>query len=409
MTRAPLRLSALLLTLCALLLSADAFAFGGRGRAPRPDGLGPFAVGRETIAITDPTRSRTLTVDVWYPVDPSDANGPPSVYDLVFTGLPSEVALAGVPASSEGPFPLVVFSHGNQGIRFQSFFLCETLASHGFVVAAPDHAGNTALDLLNPGTPFQTRDRPLDVSFVIDEMLARSANPADSLSGRISRWRIGVTGHSFGGFTALAVASGFEDVPPDPRVRVIVPMSPASNGLSDEALGSIDLQTLIVGGTADITTPIEPNSVRPFELISGRPRYRVDVVDAGHNSFTDICVLADTLIGAGLPPNLLDFILGSVEEGCAPELIPFEEAHRLTNLYVVSFLQRNIGLDPRYRRYLTPGAARKEPSLIFYFVAGNPHCGLGFELAFLLPPLMLLRRRLVSRPARRPTAGLLDG
>ena len=37
-------------------------------------------------------------------------------------------------AVADGRFPLVLFSHGNGGIRFQSFFFAAHLASHGYVV-----------------------------------------------------------------------------------------------------------------------------------------------------------------------------------------------------------------------------------------------------------------------------------
>ncbi len=359
----------LLAVLLAFAVRAPAFE---RGPIADPEGLGPFAAGRMTFEVVDASRGdRTLTVDAWYPVDTEEAGGPPSVYDLLFTGITSEVAFDGPPLSRRGPFPLVVFSHGSGGIRFQSYFLGETLATHGFVVVAPDHAGNTALDLIFPGPPFEPRDRPLDVSFLITRMLERSAEPGDAFFAGLDPDRIGVSGHSFGGFTSLAMAAGFEDVPPDPRVDAIVPISPVSTAFAEAELAGISIPTLILGGTADITTPVDPQSTFAFEFISARPRYRVDVRAAGHNSFTNVCDIADALLGIGLPIGLLEFLLGSLEEGCVPDLIPVEEAQRLTKRYAVAFLQRFVARDPRYQRFLTPGRSASEPDVIYFQLPGG--------------------------------------
>ncbi|MGH0037206.1 MAG: alpha/beta hydrolase family protein [Myxococcota bacterium] len=363
------------------------------GRTVAPDELGPWAVGRMTFEVVDPERSdRSLMVDVWYPVDEVDAVGPASVYDLLFTGLESAVALDAPPVSSEGPFPLVAFSHGNNGIRFQSFFLTEHLASHGFVVVAPDHSGNTALDLISPGTPFEARDRPLDIQLVITRILERNASAGDAFEGRVDPERIGVAGHSFGGFTTLAIGAGFDDVPPDDRVDALMPVSPVSTSFSDDELASIDLPTLVLGGTADVTTPLDPQSVLAFEGTSGLPRYRVDVHDAGHNSFTEICAFTDALIDVGLPPDLLGFLLGNADEGCGPELIDLAEAHRITNRYATAFMRVHVEGDFRYARHLTRAASRREPVTFFKVSLFGTRCGLGGELAVAVPVLLTLRR-----------------
>jgi len=372
MPRSPLHTAGRLLAVLFLALSLSAQASAGNGPISEPDALGPWAVGRTTFAVVDPDRDdRTLAVDAWYPVDPGDAGGPPSVYDMIFAGIVSEVAFDEPPVSAEGPFPLVVFSHGNNGLRFQSYFLTEHLASHGMIVVAPDHSGNTAWDWLFPGTPFETRDRPLDVSLLITRMLERSIDVADPFFGRVDALRIGVAGHSFGGFTTLAMATGFQDIPPDPRVGAIMPISPASSGFSDEDLAEITVPMFVLGGTSDITTPVDPQSVRPFAFASSRPRYRVDLEKAGHGSFTNICDIADALLGAGLPPVIVEAVLGNYAEGCAPELIPIEEAHRVTNLYALAFFSRDLVGDPRYKRYLTPGRVHKENLPVQFFVVNG--------------------------------------
>jgi predicted dienelactone hydrolase len=321
-----------------------------------PDGPGRYAVGLSTVQMVDPARAdRTLTVDIWYPAD-RRTEAPVASLDLIFTRLALPGVLAG-PQAARGSFPLVVFSHGNGGVRFQSSFLMETLASHGFVVAAPDHAGNTALDAI-AGTSdpiaVAATNRPRDVSFVIDQMLVRERDPANTLHHRIDERDIGVVGHSFGGFTALATAGGFVDYQRDPRVEAIVPIAPATFGFTDEQLASIDVPTLLMGGTSDTVVPIEPGIVHAWDLISGRPEYRVDMLAAGHNSFTNICDIRDAFVAAGVGQPILGFVEAQAEDGCAPELLPIDEAQRVTDLYVVSFLTEELKGSSRYSRYLSP-------------------------------------------------------
>jgi predicted dienelactone hydrolase len=356
----------ILVTLVSILAVAglgSSCPFGG------PDELGPYAVGRTTLEVVDPDRNdRTLPVDVWYPaVD--DGATLFSVYDLLVAGIVSDVALDN-PAVADGRFPLLVFSHGSNGVRFQSIFLQEHLASHGFIVAAPDHVGNTASDAFLPNPPpFEAKDRPLDVSLVIDEMLALGADPGDPFYGGVDDERIGVLGHSFGGFTTLAMISGFQDVPRDDRVSAIMPISPAVGGLSEELLAEVDVPTFVLGGTSDTVTPIDPNSVRAFEETSGLPRWRVDIEAAGHNSFTEICLFFEVLADAGLPPAILEILLGNVEQGCGPDLIPIEEAQQITKLYATSFFKTKLSHRVGFIRYLTRGYVQRADLPVDYFRA----------------------------------------
>jgi predicted dienelactone hydrolase len=350
------------------------------GRTP-PGADGPYEVGLTTFTAADPARpGRALTMDVWYPSDAGSSSGSPASLDLLVT----DIALPGVRRDADvAPgerFPLVVFSHGSGGVRFQSWFLLQALASHGYVVVAPDHAGNTSLDLLM-GTsepfPVVASNRPRDVSFAIDQMLARSSEPTDLLAGAVDGSRIAVAGHSFGGFTALAVAGGYGGLAPDERVDAIIPIAAASGALSDAELAAVDVPTLLLAGVSDETVPLDAAAERPWAEISGSPAWRVDVDRAGHNSFTNVCDLLDALVGAGLPPTLLAFLVSSAEEACAPSLIPIEDAHRLTVQYSLAFLRTTIGHDSRWQHYLAAQWAERNglPVTVLARPAGQRRAG----------------------------------
>ena len=100
---------------------------------------------------------------------------------------------------------MVVFSHGAYGIRFQSIFFTQYLASHGYVVPAPDHQDNTLYDLFAEDgyniddMGWSAVERPYDAAAVIDRMLERNATPGDTFAGSVDPDRIGMSGHSFGG------------------------------------------------------------------------------------------------------------------------------------------------------------------------------------------------------------------
>lgn len=341
---------------------------------PAPDALGPYGVGRRTVTITDAARNRTLTVDYWYPIAPG-TTGPKSRYELTpALGYDSDVAIADAPVSPDRPFPFVVYSHGSGGLRYVSSFLTEALASHGFVVAAPDHAGNTAVDTL-AGTsvsPDQTQfDRPKDVSYVITDALERDAPASgDWLSGAIDTAKIGVLGHSLGGFTALAVAGGFAGplgpIVPDFRVKTVVGMAPYTRPLQPgKHAQGVAVPTLLIGGTKDTTTPIDADIDPLVSQIGAVPFVRVILEGAGHQSFTDICRYVDVVASVpGTAQAIIDAVNGFAKEGCAPDLMPIVTAHALTERYAISFLKVHLAKERAYQQYLDPGTQPAGATLI---------------------------------------------
>ena len=375
----PFRTLALLLGLLAsVLASAPAWAV-----PPDPGTTGPFAVGHTSFEAIDTDRGdRELTVDLWYPANAA-AVGEPTFYQLLdiliaIIGITSEVALEDVPLDPSGLRPLVLFSHGSGGFNIQSIVLMETLASHGFIVAAPNHTGNSVFD--EPGdTPFEdpATDRPKDISFLIDLLLARSNDPVDPLYLALDPFAIGATGHSFGGFTAVAMAAGYEasafgPVPPDPRVRAILPVSGTTGSFSDAELESIVIPTLFLGGTLDTAVPIDPNTTRPFALLGSESLYRADVIGATHTHFANICDIADALIEVGLVPDLwpvigAEALVEPYNDTCIPPAFSLAEVKRIQNLYTVAFFRRHLLQDLSYAQFLRESyAAENEPDVDFF-------------------------------------------
>ena len=335
---------------------------------PSPAEPGEHVVGRRTITLVDEARDgRALTVDVWYPADAeAAADAPAAVYSFIpgieFT---SEVAAADVPVDDGGPYPLVIYSHGSGGQRFVASDNAELLASHGFVVAAPDHVGNTAFDaFLGTEAPDEqiAVDRPTDTAFVITELLAESEAADTPLAGALDPERIGIYGHSFGGYTALTAVSGTDSVPPDERIVAAIAQAPATRLITDAQLEAVAVPTMLLSGTADITTPVADNTERAWELISGRPLYRVDITDGGHQSFTDVCdyqALAPELPDA--PEALVAFIDDYAVEGCAPELIDIDTAQEIIDTYTVAFLLHHVAGDDSAERLPHPRVRRDHP------------------------------------------------
>lgn len=66
-----------------------------------------------------------------------------------------------------------MYSHGSGGQRYLASDYTETISSHGYIVVAPDHTGNTAIERVAQVPIDRDRvalDRPLDVIAVIDAM-----------------------------------------------------------------------------------------------------------------------------------------------------------------------------------------------------------------------------------------------
>lgn len=286
-----------------------------------PDAPGPHGVGVRTLTWTD-ARGKELTADVWYPavVGPDDE---PANYD------PFELSIAavrGAPLDTRGgPHPLVAFSHGFAAIRFQSAFLMEHLASHGWVLVAPDHNLNTFLDINAGATGQVVVERPGDIRAAVDHLLSWSEARGDAWAGAVDGSRYVMMGHSFGALTTLVVGGGTVDLShiaelcgsgevdgqacryiddidatamvgtqdTDPRAELIVPLSPGVwYGFGREGEGlTTTVPSLVLGGTFDRVLEYD-EEIRPSYEAMGAPKMLATFEGAGHYVFSDICLIA---------------------------------------------------------------------------------------------------------------------
>ncbi|MFF5477701.1 alpha/beta hydrolase family protein [Streptomyces sp. NPDC012935] len=185
----------------------------------RPFARGSSPVGVRTLELSDETReSRPLTIEIWYPADArflgQDLDPATADHFTSAPGLPEAVQHAVRDAApAVGTFPLLLTSHAAASHRRDGAFAATHLASHGYVVAAPDHSGDTQADLIGDALAADTGapprrlpdeeicvHRPLDVLFTLDHLLSG----ADAeLAALIDPERIGMYGVSLGGWTTL--------------------------------------------------------------------------------------------------------------------------------------------------------------------------------------------------------------
>jgi len=340
-----------------------------------PEDPGPYDVGFTTITFTDP-RGKQLTAEVWYPAVPQ--SGDPDRYEP----LPIQGNAHRDAAPAEGaPFPLLAFSHGFAGIRYQSIFLTEHLAGHGFVIVSPDHPNNTFLDLEEELSGQVLYERPDDIRFTVDEALRRSAAGDPILGGLLEPDAgYGMVGHSFGAITTMVLAGGIPDYEGvltfcktgdslacryitdidgidaeghgtrDERVRWSVPMSPGlpfAFQLDGSGLAPVT-NALVLAGDRDDVLPYDTEALPVFAGL-GHPKTLATFADGGHYAFSDIC-----LILAPLFPDCAEPDAGWID-------IP--QAQRITRTVVTAYFGLHIKGDDRYTPWLEADTLAAFPEL----------------------------------------------
>lgn len=281
----------------------------------KPDGQ--YGVKSKIFTWTDESREETfteepdyrkITVEFWYPTE----------------NVKSTV-------SAEGKFPLVVFSHGANGVRESNLSTYYKLASHGYVVCSIDHTYHSFFTeqedgkkiLIDPEylnetlTVSQKEDSPEkfdmtqgwqklrveDMKFCLEQIRSfvnEDSNDKDEVFDRIDINHIGLMGHSLGGSTAAGVARIDKDI----NAVVVI-----DGTMLGEETG-IDEHNIITVTDEPFPTPIlnfdngdayrgiqklnqpYPNKVA---LASQENSYEIAILNAGHMNYCDLAMLCPLL------------------------------------------------------------------------------------------------------------------
>lgn len=264
---------------------------------------GPYPVAVRTLNVYDESRDRALPTDLYLP-----------------QGLVE-------------PAPLIVASHGLAGDRDGFDPIARHLTSHGYAIATIDHPGSNRrqFESLLGGTadeiaePTEFTDRPRDISYLIDELTR--LNSIGNLTNRFNLEQIGTIGHSFGGYTALAVAGAQLDydnlqancdssafvyseantsmllqctalnapeqfaIPvEDDRIKAVIAMNPVTSSIFGPAgFAQLDIPSLLIAGSNDPVAPALAEQIQPFTWLNQQttdaPDHYLALIEGGSHLY----------------------------------------------------------------------------------------------------------------------------
>lgn len=231
-----------------------------------------------------------------------------------------------LPEGNSQPAPLVIMTHGFGSTRKSYDYMAQHLASHGLAVAAVEHLGsnleyrNTSLrgELSHLLSPTEYTSRPLDVSYLLDE-LENLVETQPDWAARINLEQVGILGNSFGGTTVLSLAGATINearlrqecteerfslnpslllqcrasyLPPkdydvrEERIKAAFAAYPVSSVVfGPEGMGKIEIPTLLMAGSNDIVmAPVVPEQIHPFVWLEAPEKYLALMIPGTHFS-----------------------------------------------------------------------------------------------------------------------------
>lgn len=345
---------------------ASASAEAAPAKITMPALTGHYPVGTTDLHLIDsrqdpwfPAEKRELMVTVTYPAH-RDGDRAPWLTPTAAAAMEQFAVspdLLGVPPGSvewtatkrhtrtgakalRGDWPVVVFSHGFGSMRELNAALTDDLASRGYVVVSVSHTHEAALvefpggrvvvgSVTEPdpaGMKTALDTRVADARFVLDQMerLDRGENPdaegdplPRGLAGALDLSRVGVYGHSYGGFT-----SG-ETMYHDRRFDAGINLDGAmrSNEVGEVVKHGLDRPFMLVGADFEVDGRVVAHShlETEFDPTWGQfwPNQRgwkrdLHFDGAAHLSFTDL-QFAVAQLGDLVAPDKRKGVIGTID------------------------------------------------------------------------------------------------
>jgi dienelactone hydrolase len=303
---------------------------------------GPHAVG-----ITTRTLPEGGSVEIWYPADDATAGGtdayavrnflPPGVSDLVADTIDDTFTIEATrdaAAAADGPFPIVLFSHGASSFRLQSSHIAEHLASWGIVTASTDHPSRDLSNALGGTAEGQPPS--------VDQMrsmrtLLTTLGDDPVLGGALDNERVALGGHSAGGGTIAEVALD----------EGILGYVSYASGLRDSVP---EVPSLFMAGELDAI--IESTRTAEAFALAPAPSWLWVFADTGHLAFSDLCAIGagdSNLIDLGEQAGLGDFLDDGLRrlatDGCDEPNRPVQEVWPGIDQAATGFYRWVFGID----------------------------------------------------------------
>ncbi len=312
-----------------------------------PNPRGPLSVGTTTFELVDETRSdpyaptptlRRLMVQAWYPAMPSIEAKPAPWMDSAETFAPSlagfinmppwfldhlayakTASYPNAPAREDGPYPLILFSHGWNGFKEQNTFQMQELASHGYVVVSVQHtygailtvfpdgslAPNNPTALFGPGPEDDDNAaRALvaqwneDVGYTLSMLEAWNQNdPQNIFTDLLDLDRIGAMGHSTGGGAAIQFCAS------DPRCKAGLAMDAFMTPVAESTLANGIQQPFLYLFSQSWADRIDSKNNRLFNQFYAKlpqPAPVITLLGTSHFDFSDLPALSPLAPQLGL-------------------------------------------------------------------------------------------------------------